>query len=474
VPDSNAYCQIDFQELTLGKKFAESYVTQLLVDILEVLEFVHQQGVIHRDIKPSNLMRRQGDGKIVLIDFGAVKELSAPTIGAEGPSTSRTIAIGTPGYTPNEQMAGKPRLSSDVYAVGMIGVQALTGLFPKDLPEDPNTDEILWHSLTTVSLPLRSVLDHMILADYRQRYQTAAEALQALRQKDTQIAPQITPAPLVAPTQTPVPPIPNLVAAAETVQQITPAPAPRKGSWVNKLLLGLVLVLLGTVGGIFAVLYFQSRLAPNNSASAPSQPTAMPTAESTATPEATPTAEAPATAQPEATPTASATAVPVASVKPDFTQLKNMLTAGQWKTADQETSSVMQSIAGKTGQTLGIEDIEQFPCQDLVTINQLWVQASKGQFGFSTQQRLWQSLAGKPGTETFAAYKSFSNQVGWTIQYSWGEVGWKKYPDLTFAANAPIGHLPVGIYFGQDGLRGDPIKMPTVAQRIAFCSAQKS
>ncbi|MBD0344001.1 MAG: serine/threonine protein kinase, partial [Coleofasciculus sp. Co-bin14] len=112
-------------ELPIGKQFSETHVIALLQEILEILEFVHDQGVIHRDVKPSNLIRRKRDGKIVLIDFGAVKQVSTQIIHPEG-QTTLTVAVGSPGYMPNEQLSGKPRFCSDIYAVGMLGIQALT------------------------------------------------------------------------------------------------------------------------------------------------------------------------------------------------------------------------------------------------------------------------------------------------------------------------------------------------------------
>lgn len=89
----------------------EQKIFQLLKEILEVLEFVHNQNnenrqgepIIHRDIKPDNIMRKRQDGKIVLIDFGAVKEIINNNSGIS------TSLIGTFGYMPPEQIEGHPR-----------------------------------------------------------------------------------------------------------------------------------------------------------------------------------------------------------------------------------------------------------------------------------------------------------------------------------------------------------------------------
>ncbi|WP_230966758.1 serine/threonine-protein kinase [Nostoc commune] len=161
------------QEIVPGQRLSENLVLNLLKDILEVLSFVHQNNIIHRDIKPQNLMRRHSDQKIVLIDFGSIKKIGALGAGL-------TISVGTPGYMPSEQAKGKPRLCSDIYAVGMIGIQALTGLIPEQLQEDPNTGEVIWRDKVQVSDVLANILDTMVCDRYSQRYQSAAEALQAL------------------------------------------------------------------------------------------------------------------------------------------------------------------------------------------------------------------------------------------------------------------------------------------------------
>ncbi|NJL37523.1 MAG: tetratricopeptide repeat protein [Leptolyngbyaceae cyanobacterium SM1_4_3] len=167
-------------QLRKGKTWPEDQVIALLRDILQVLAFVHQQQVIHRDIKPSNLMRRRKDGRIVLIDFGAVKQVSTQSANPDTGVTDLTVSIGTQGYIPNEQLAGKPRFSSDVYAVGIIGIQALTGIHPKRLGEHPDTGEIDWRDRTSdVSSELAEILECMVRYDFRDRYPTAVEALEA-------------------------------------------------------------------------------------------------------------------------------------------------------------------------------------------------------------------------------------------------------------------------------------------------------
>jgi serine/threonine protein kinase len=171
-----------YQELATGQQWSESYVTRLLKDILSALSFVHQKQVIHRDIKPSNIIRRESDGQIVLIDFGAVKQVANQAFDDNSHIAAHTVIVGTPGYMPGEQLRGSPRTSSDVYAVGMIGIYALTGLNPAlgQLPEDEATAEILWRDKTSISEEFASILDKMVAYDFRQRYPSAKEALDAL------------------------------------------------------------------------------------------------------------------------------------------------------------------------------------------------------------------------------------------------------------------------------------------------------
>jgi serine/threonine protein kinase len=167
------------EELLPDVQLPEQDVIRLVIDILEPLAYVHQNKVIHRDIKPPNLMRRSSDGKLVLIDFGSVKQIQNQVVESDG-QTRMTVAIGTHGYMPTEQGAGEPELSSDIYAVGMIALQALTGIMPYKLPRNSER-EICWQENISTSTEFSEFLDKMIRYDCRQRYQSALEALETLR-----------------------------------------------------------------------------------------------------------------------------------------------------------------------------------------------------------------------------------------------------------------------------------------------------
>ncbi|HEY9653581.1 MAG TPA: protein kinase, partial [Coleofasciculaceae cyanobacterium] len=161
-------------EEELQHPLPENQVISLLRDLLTILEFVHRKNVIHRDIKPANIIRRQQDRKLVLIDFGAVKQ-----VGENAPNPDNLTVIGSAGYMPPEQRAGSPQFASDIYAVGMLGIRALTGRSLHSLPRNTN-GELLWHNQVKVTRKLAQILDKMVSVDATQRYQTATEVLQSL------------------------------------------------------------------------------------------------------------------------------------------------------------------------------------------------------------------------------------------------------------------------------------------------------
>ena len=124
----------------------------------------------------------------------------------------------------------------------------------------------------------------------------------------------------------------------------------------------------------------------------------------------------------------------------DYTKLRDLLKAGKWEEADDETSRVILAVAN--GNTylgrLKVKDIDNFPCADLRTIDQLWVKYSNGRFGFSVQKRIYQGLGGTRRYEE-EIWKEFGDEVRWRKGGSW------LYPgcgNITFDTKAPKGHLP--------------------------------
>lgn len=168
----------------LGYLWNESEVAELLQEVLSILDFVHSQGVIHCDVKPENLIRRACDGKLALIDFGSIQPID---FGVDTVLPIYRIPVTSLGYIPPEQFIGQTQPNSDIYALGMIAIQALTGQTPLRLKVDPSTQEILWRSSTTpVSDYLAAVISQMIRHNYKNRYQSANEVLRALQQMPTE------------------------------------------------------------------------------------------------------------------------------------------------------------------------------------------------------------------------------------------------------------------------------------------------
>ncbi|MDB9525531.1 serine/threonine-protein kinase [Oscillatoria sp. CS-180] len=168
-------------ELVSRQPKSQAWVMNFLLDILPVIDYVHSHGVIHRDIKPSNLIRRAGDGRLVLIDFGSVKEISNQLTETDAHVTS-TIGIGTKGYMPSEQSAGMPRFSSDLYAVGVTAIEALAGVSPYKLTYDDRGELIWQYKVPDLHPALGNVISKLVRYDFSQRYNSAEEVLAALKE----------------------------------------------------------------------------------------------------------------------------------------------------------------------------------------------------------------------------------------------------------------------------------------------------
>ena len=123
----------------------------------------------------------------------------------------------------------------------------------------------------------------------------------------------------------------------------------------------------------------------------------------------------------------------------DYTQLRDLLAAGKWKEADEETLKVMLNVARREKEGyFNSESIKNFPCDDLRTIDQLWVKYSQGRFGFRVQKKIWLELGGKVNYETEC---KLGDSVGWRKGGHW----LMNDCDLTFNKQALRGHLPLRV-----------------------------
>lgn len=167
------------EEFASRKPRPEFYVLSLLQDILPVIRYVHGEGVIHRDIKPANIIRRKSDKRLVLIDFGAVKQISNQLTDTQAQATS-TIGIGTQGYMPSEQSAGLPGFYSDIYAIGIMAIEALTGIPSYAMKRDPNGELVWQHEVPELNPQFAQILHKMVRYDFNDRYQSAQAILEDL------------------------------------------------------------------------------------------------------------------------------------------------------------------------------------------------------------------------------------------------------------------------------------------------------
>ena len=176
------------KELEQGRTYNEAQIYELLNDLLPVLKFIHQQGVIHRDIKPDNIMRRQ-NGQLVLIDFGISRELIGTVV-----LTGTTV--GTLGYAPPEQMTyGVVYPASDLYALGTTCIHLITGMSPDKLYNVPEKRWI-WRDVLVsggifIGTHLEQILDKMLKADVGERWQSVDEVLQELKPVQTRNSPSV-------------------------------------------------------------------------------------------------------------------------------------------------------------------------------------------------------------------------------------------------------------------------------------------
>lgn len=397
------------QELAIEGVFSELKIRQLLADMLPVLKFIHTNGVIHRDIKPGNIMRRRKDGKFVLIDFGVSKLGTGTKLGKVG------TKVGTAGFTPLEQMRGQAYPASDLYSLGVTCVCLLTQCFPTEEGSDeaynPMEGRWMWREhlpqSITISPELGKILDKLLQDLPKHRYQSADEVLQDLNAAVGYGDQQDNKD--------------KQESLCEMLLKSSPLP-PHSLRTSSRLLADSAIAVANTKASV--------------STSQPTDP-------------------------PELMPSSS---------EVDYSQLCQLLATGKWKEADLETTAILLRVSDREQEGwIRAEDFKKFPCQDLHTLDQLWVKYSKGRFGYSVQKQVWDSVGAKNNID-YMTWCCFGDRLGWRMKGNW-----LNYSDLIFDPNiAPPGHLPAGgldsIVLGKWDLVCSAIALRLVECKI-YCSS---
>jgi serine/threonine protein kinase len=409
------------QELAIEGAFNEQKIRQLLIDLLPVLKFIHNRNVIHRDIKPGNIMRRrtplntpllrEGLGELMLIDFGVSKLATGTSLGQVG------TTVGTAGYTPLEQMRGQAFPASDLYSLGVTCVCLLTQFLPKADGSGEVYDALqcrwMWREHLpqdiTISPQLGQILDKLLQDLPKDRYQSADEVLQDLN-RDSECFNSSTATPTLVISR---PAEPLKEENAQSKQQL------RDGE--------------GRQDGNFTTL----------------PPVTCP----------------PSSPVSQAAPSRSERLI--SEVRTNYSKLRQLLTAQKWREADLETTAILLKVSNREQEGwIRAEDFKKFPCQDLHTIDKLWVTYSRGRFGFSIQRRVWESLGRKIEID-YTSWCRFGDRLGWRVKGNW-----LNYSELTFNRDAaPLGHLPAG---GLDSTalgKWDLVAF-ALASRLAECNIQ--
>ncbi|MEC4896141.1 MAG: serine/threonine-protein kinase [Oscillatoria sp. PMC 1051.18] len=168
------------EKLAAEGAFNETQIRQLLNEILPVLQFVHESGVIHRDLNPDNLIQPPGGYQLMLVDFSAAKATSKTSLAQKG------TLIGSVSFAAPEQLLAQAVGASDIYSLAVICVYLLTQIEPFDLFSSQAGISV-WQDylLTPVSQQLSRIINKMLVDSVPNRYQSAAEVFRDLNSGQT-------------------------------------------------------------------------------------------------------------------------------------------------------------------------------------------------------------------------------------------------------------------------------------------------
>lgn len=209
------------QNQPIEQKQAIAWLKQLI----NILDTLHQAGLIHRDVKPSNIMLKP-DGQLVLIDFGSVREVTETYL-----RNITGTGLISPGYTPSEQAEGKAVLQSDYFALGRTFVHLLTGKHPLDFEPDRYTGKLLWYdSAPQITKALADLLDYLMALIPSRRPQTAPLILKYLDEISAAESSVLPPRSLSVRPSVDAPP-PQRGLMRELVDWFRPAPPSSTNPW---------------------------------------------------------------------------------------------------------------------------------------------------------------------------------------------------------------------------------------------------
>ncbi|MGK7889622.1 MAG: GUN4 domain-containing protein [Leptolyngbyaceae cyanobacterium] len=423
--------------------FGEAQIWQLLLDLLPVLDFIHQRRVIHRDIKPDNIIYSRHSQQYVLIDFGVAKWVSGTNWMQTG------TVIGSPEYMAPEQTRGKTVPATDLYSLGVTCLAMMTTVSPIDM-FDIIDNRWVWRDFIVgtqqVSDRLGTILDKLLESALSQRYQSAQEVLEAIADQSPSTGaeastPASTPSSNFSAPQPPAPilttsPLKSGIGVMGTSPSIPVAPSfpPNLGEAApTHIALSVPTVPpapsfptnLGQISGDTGV---ENRSVP--ATPTPVIPGKTPIAVPLPPPSSGPKAESPQLLQRVwnrfASPQRQKSIVSQQGV--DYTSLHRLLGRSQWLKADQCSRELMCQAVGKSHYShLYKSDIQRLPCDDFAILDQLWRGASRGRFGFVVQLQLYLAVESDYGT--------FCHQVGWPVHPTSGNY-------LKSTLKAPPGHFP--------------------------------
>ncbi len=167
------------QKLIEKLRLGEKQVIALLQDTLLILEAIHDRGLIHRDLKPSNLVIRKSDRRITLIDFGIIDAITDRLITQ---INSTKLITEENDYYPSEQMVGNFTANADIYALGIMAIQAFTEIEPHLLPFNPSAKTILAQYNLKINPKLVTIIDRMTNLNSEDSYTSARQVIEDLNQ----------------------------------------------------------------------------------------------------------------------------------------------------------------------------------------------------------------------------------------------------------------------------------------------------